>query len=327
MAAHHHPHPHRHRHDASQPRGGHADGHSQHHRNAPRRALIFALALTLGFAAVEAVAGWLAGSLALLSDAGHMVTDSLSLAVALVAAIIALRPPSARMSYGYARVEVLAALFNAGFMFGVILLIGWNAVLRLRSPQPVDGGTVIWIAALGLAVNLLVAWLLSRGDHAHNLNARGALLHVLGDALGSVAALLSGAVIHFTGWLPIDPLLSLGICALIATSTWRLAREAVHTLMEGVPGSVSIAEVGQRMASVEGVLDVHDLHIWSMDSRSPALSAHVTVSELAAWPRQLTELRELLAREFAIDHATLQVETPRQSTVLVRDINGRRRRR
>ena len=132
-------------------------------------------------------------------------------------------------------------------------------------------------------------------------------------------------MIRYTGWTPIDPLLSIGICALIASSTWRLAREAIHTLMEGVPGSMSIAEVGRRMARVEGVIEVHDLHIWSMDSRSPALSAHVTVADLADWPRQLAELRALLKHDFAIGHATLQVETPRQATVLVRDIAGRGR--
>ncbi len=308
----------------------HDDTHGRDHGHgvSSQRILIAALTLTLSFAGVEAIAGWLAGSLALMSDAGHMVTDSLSLGVALIAATIALRPPSERMSYGYSRIEVLAALFNAGFMFGVILLIGWNAIERLHSPKAVDGDTVIWIGALGLAVNLLVARILSRGgSDAHDLNTRGALLHVLGDALGSVAALLAGAVIHFTGWTPIDPLLSIGICVLIAASTWRLAREAIHTLMEGVPGRMSIAEVGRRMAGVEGVLDVHDLHIWSMDSRRPALSAHVTVSDLSAWPRQLVELRAVLEREFSIGHATLQVETLRQGTVLVRDISGRRRRR
>lgn len=314
---HHHGHDHGRKH--VQRAAGQDAASSQH-------ALIAALTLTLVFAGVEAIAGWLAGSLALMSDAGHMVTDSLSLGVALIAATIALRPPSERMSYGYSRVEVLAALFNAGFMVAVILMIGWNAVERLRTPRAVDGDTVIWIGALGLAVNLLVAWILSRGgDHEHDLNTRGALLHVMGDALGSVAALASGLVIRYTGWTPIDPLLSIGICALIAGSTWRLAREAIHMLMEGVPGGMSIAEVGQRMTSVEGVLDVHDLHIWSMDSRHAALSAHVTVADLTAWPRQLIELRAILEHEFSIGHATLQAEFPPQSTVLVRDISDRRR--
>jgi cobalt-zinc-cadmium efflux system protein len=322
-------HGHSHRAGDHHARAHHAhDGHDHHdhHAGAPRRALGLALTITLGFAAVEAVAGWMAGSLALLSDAGHMVTDSLSLGVALLAAAVALRPPSASMSYGYARVEVLAALFNAGFMFAVILMIGWQAVERLRAPQPVDGATVIWIGALGLAINLLVAWILSRdGDAAHNLNTRGALLHVMGDALGSVAALASGVVIRQTGWTPIDPILSIGICALIAGSTWRLAREAIHTLMEGVPAGLSTPEIGRRMAAVAGVVEVHDLHIWSMDARRPALSAHVRVADLADWPRQLDEIRQLLAREFAIEHVTLQPEAQQHATVLLRDIAGRRR--
>lgn len=311
----------------SAPGDGHvgAHQHAHDHRTASRRTLGLALAVTLGFAAIEALAGWIAGSLALMSDAGHMVTDSLSLAVALLAASVASRPASARMSYGYARIEVLAALFNAGFMFAVILLIGWSAALRLRAPQPVDGATVVWVGALGLAINLLVAWILSRGDdRAHDLNTRGALLHVIGDALGSVAALVSGLVIGWTGWTPIDPLLSVAICALIAISTWRLAREALHTLMEGVPQGLSSLEIGRRMAGVAGVIEVHDLHIWSMDSRRAALSAHVMVADLAQWPRQLAELRALLERDFAISHVTLQVETPRHATVLVRDIAGRR---
>lgn len=324
--AHNHGHDHAHHH-AHGDRHAHAHAAPHHHGTAgtPRRALALALAITLSFAAVEAVAGWLAGSLALMSDAGHMVTDSLSLAVALLAATIALRPPTDRMSYGYARIEVLAALFNAGFMVAVILMICWHAVERLHAPQPVDGATVIGIGALGLGVNLLVAWVLSRnGDHAHDLNTRGALLHVLGDALGSVAALASGLVILRTGWTPIDPLLSVGICALIAVSTWRLAREAIHTLMEGVPHGLSTAGIGRRMAAVAGVVEVHDLHVWSMDSRRVALSAHVTVADLAQWPLQLRELRAMLAGEFDIEHVTLQVETPQHATVSLRDIAGRR---
>lgn len=325
--AHDHGHDHAHRHT-------HGDGHvyahagTHHHGHGtagtPRRALALALAITLSFAAVEAISGWIAGSLALMSDAGHMVTDSLSLAVALLAATIALRPPTDRMSYGYARIEVLAALFNAGFMVAVILMICWHAVERLRAPQPIDGATVIGIGALGLGANLLVAWILSRnGGHAHDLNTRGALLHVLGDALGSVAALASGLVILRTGWTPIDPLLSVGICALIAVSTWRLAREAVHTLMEGVPSGLSTPAIGLRMARTEGVLNVHDLHVWSVDSRHAALSAHVTVNSMREWPRILGELRNLLAHEFGIDHVTLQAESPEAARIPLAQI-GRR---
>lgn len=317
----------RHEHPQASRRGhgrghGHAGAreHGHDRTSTSQRTLGLALGVTLGFGAIEAVAGWLAGSLTLMSDAGHMVTDSLSLAVALLAAHFALRPASDHMSYGYARIEVLAALFNSGFMFAVILLIGWNATLRLRAPQPVDGATVVWVGAVGLGVNLLMAWILTRGGAARDLNMRAALLHVMGDALGSIAAVASGLVIGWTGWTPVDPLLSFGICGLIAVSTWRLAREALHTLMEGVPHGLSSPEVGRRMAAVAGVIEVHDLHIWSMDSRRAALSAHVIVADLAQWPRQLAELRALLQRDFAIGHVTLQVETRRHGKVLVRDI-------
>lgn len=333
MNAHHHPHhdhaPHAARKHHSHAHHTHGHGHPhQHGANTSQRALLLALILTFGFAGVEAISGWLAGSLALMSDAGHMVTDSLSLVLAVLAAWVARRPPSERMSWGYARVEVLAALFNAGFMVAVVMFIAWNAVDRLASPQAVDGTTVMWVAAIGLGVNLLVAWILSRGDSDHrDLNTRGALLHVLGDALGSVAALASGLVIRQTGWTPIDPLLSVGICALILVSTLRLAREAIHTLMEGVPLGLSASAVGLRMAGVEGVSNVHDLHIWTVGAGRPALSAHVTVRDMNAWPRVLKELNELLAHEYSIDHATLQPETMPVATVLASSITLQRRKR
>jgi len=282
---------------------------SRHHDHAPHpRALPAALALTLAFAAVEAAAGWWSGSLALLSDAGHMLTDSLALAMATVAARLAHRPPSHRHSFGLARIEVLAALVNAGFMTALILGIAWSAVWRLVEPGDVDinGEVVSYVAAAGLALNLVVGWMLARGGR--DLNTRAALLHVVGDALGSIAALASGITIAFTGWKPIDPLLSLAICALIGLSTWRLAREAVHTLLEGVPAEISLSEVGQRLARVGGVVSVHDLHIWSISSTRAALSAHVVVRDFRDWERLLTSMREILHEEFDIDHVTLQPE-------------------
>lgn len=269
-------------------------------------ALPIALGLTLGFAAVEAVAGWWAASLALLGDAGHMVTDALALGLATIAARLSRRPPSARLSFGLARAEVLAALANAGFMLALVIGIAWTAAVRLAEPRAVHGELVAYVAAAGLTLNLAVAWVLMRGERT--MNTRGALLHVLGDALGSVAALVSGVVIHFTGWTRIDPLLSLLICALILMSSLRLAREAVHTLLEGVPREISLPEVGRRMAQVAGVLSVHDLHIWSISSNQVALSAHVVMRDLSEWQRLLPALRRTLHDEFEIDHVTLQPE-------------------
>lgn len=278
--------------------------HDHHHGHAAY--LPLALAVTLLYAAVEAGAGWWAGSLALLSDAGHMFTDALALALAATAAWAARRQPTARLSFGLQRIEILAALGNAGFMLAVILGIAWSAVDRLLHPAPVHGLAVTAVALVGLAVNLGVAWLLAHGEST--LNTRAALLHVLGDLAGSVAALAAGLVIQFTGWTPADPLLSLLICALILFSTLRLAREAVHALLEGVPPGLTLQEVGCRMASIEGIASVHDLHIWSLSSRSAALSAHVVVRDLAAWPRILDALVHLLHDEFDIAHATLQPE-------------------
>lgn len=291
----------------------HTHDHGHHHAVgvALPNLLPAALALTLLFAGVEAIAGWWAGSLALLGDAGHMLTDSLALGLAVLAAWLARRPPSSTHSYGYARVEVLAALVNAGFMLAVVIGICWSAAARLMTPRPVAGEVVAWVAAAGLLLNAVVAWLLTRGERT--MNVRAALLHVLGDLLGSVAALASGIVISTTGWMPIDPLLSVFICALILVSTLRLAREAVHTLIDGVPDEISLPEVGRTLAATSGVVGVHDLHIWSLSSSRVALSAHVVVKNLSEWERILPRLRHLLEHDFDIQHVTLQPEVPPES--------------
>jgi cobalt-zinc-cadmium efflux system protein len=295
-----------------------------HHVKAPQTALTVALALTLVFAGIEAVAGLWAQSLALLGDAGHMLTDSLALGLAALAASLARRPPSHRHSFGLARIEVLAALVNAGFMFAVVIGIAWTAAQRLLAPRPVAGDTVAVVALAGLAVNIVAAWILSRGEQT--LNTRGALLHVLGDMLGSIAALAAGLVIMLTGWTPIDPLLSILICVLILASTLRLAHEAVHTLIEGVPEEISLPDVARRMAQVPGVLSLHDLHIWALSSSRVALSAHVVVRQFSDWERLLPELRALLHDDFGIDHVTLQPELAAPTVVPLPDPTAPRRR-
>lgn len=279
---------------------GHAAGRGGH-------VLLAALIVTLGFAAVEAGVGWWAGSLALLGDAGHMFSDAMALGIAAFAAWLSKRPPSPRHSYGLARAEIVAALLNGVLMLAVVIGIVVEAVQRLRAPTPVAGGAVTLIAALGLAVNVAVLWLLSRGEH-DDLNRRSAVLHVLGDLLGSVAALLAGAVVYFTGWVAIDPLLSLFICGLIVYSTFQLLREAVHVLMEGVPRHLSLSDVGSAMAQVPGTVSVHDLHIWTLASGRLALSAHVVVRDMGAWTVLLAQQRQLLGERFRIEHVTLQPE-------------------
>jgi len=282
---------------------GHAHGLPN---TSARASLAFATLFTLGFAAVEAGVGLWAGSLALVADAGHMVSDAGALALAAAAAWIAGRPASRLHSYGFGRAEFIAALVNS---VGLLVLVVWlavSAVQRLQDPQPVAGEAVSVTAALGLLINILVAWMLSRGEK--NLNTRAALLHVAGDLLGSVAALIAGVVITFTGWTPIDPLLSLVIGALIVTSSLRLLREALHGLMEGVPLHLSLDEIGRAIASVPGVASVHDLHIWSVASDKAMLSAHLVVENMQRWETVLAEARELLLERYGIEHITLQPE-------------------
>jgi cobalt-zinc-cadmium efflux system protein len=275
--------------------------------------LRLALALTLGFAVVEALAGWWSGSLALLGDAGHMASDSVALGLAAFAAWVGQRPPSARHSYGLLRAEVLVALLNGLLMLVLVTAIVVEAIRRFQDPRPVAGAAVMGVAFVGLIVNLGVAVLLSRGERS--LNVRAALLHVFGDLLASIAALLAGAVITFTGWTPIDPILSLVICALILYSTLRLLREALHVLMEGVPAGIDLERVGRRMAQAPGVVSVHDLHIWTVASGMPALSAHIVLRDIRDWHAVLEGLRTLLRNEYAIEHVTLQPEVPASQTL------------
>ena len=274
------------------------------------RALGAALALTGGFAIVEAVGGWLAGSLALLSDAGHMATDAAALGLALFAQWVARRPPSPRASYGYARAEVLAAFVNA---LALLLLVGFiviEAITRIAQPAPVAGGMVLAIAAVGLAINLGTAWMLSHA--AHSSGVHSALLHVISDALGSVAAIVAGAVIVTTGWTPIDPLLSLLTAVLILRSTWRLLANTTAVLMEGVPAHLDYQAIGTALSQIPGVSGVHDLHVWHMSTWHAALSAHVAIDDGTQWLRVLADARAMLAARFRIDHVTLQPSWPVQ---------------
>lgn len=282
------------------------DHHHHAHGETAGRLMWLAVGLTLVYAAVEAGVGWWAGSLALVADAGHMVNDALALMIAAAASWVGRRPVSPLHSYGLGRAEFVAALINS---LGLLVLVAWisvSAVQRWQTPQAVHGEAVSLTAALGLLINIGVAWLLFRGEQ--NLNTRAALLHVMGDLLGSVAALIAGVVIVFTGWTPIDPLLSLVIGALILVSSLRLLRQALHGIMEGVPLHLSLEEIGREMAGVPGVISVHDLHVWSVTSEDIMLSAHLTVADLGRWEGILAESRKLLHERFGIDHVTLQPE-------------------
>jgi len=287
------------------------------------QALRRAAVLTIAFAAVEALGGWWTGSLALVSDAGHMVTDGAALALAALAGWLANRPPSRLHTYGFGRAEIFAAVFNSATMLVIGAAIAYEATLRLAQPREVQGAVAAAIALAGLALNLgIMKWL---SPHKHDMNARAAALHVLGDTLGSVGALVSGIVIALTGWTPADPIAALFICVLIAVSSLRLLREAVHALMEGVPLKLSVDAVGIEIARQEGVLSVHDLHIWTLSGSRVALSAHVVVRDLAGWDRTLHALRHVLHEHFGIEHVTLQPESPAATEARVAVPDPRRR--
>ncbi|MQA17920.1 cation diffusion facilitator family transporter [Rugamonas rivuli] len=287
----------------------HRDGDAQHvHFNVQRSqsVLAWSLALTLGFAVVEVVTGFMSNSLALISDAGHMVTDAAALGLALLAQLIAKRPPSARHSFGFGRAEALAAFVNSLVLLLLVGWIGYEAVQRFSQPQQVQGGTVFIVAGIGLLINLVLAYILSRGDS--NMNTRAALVNVIGDLLGSVAALIAGAVIYYTGWMQIDPLLSIFVALLILKSTIDVLRESYHFLMEGVPKHIDYLEVGADLGQIDGVRSVHDLHVWDMSPGQPALIGHVEIDDLARWPDILQAIKAMLLEKHGIDHITLQAE-------------------
>ena len=284
----------------------HHHHHPAHSKRSAQRAYGIALAVTFAYAIVEAAGGVWSGSLALVSDSGHMFSDALSLGLAAAAARLAQRPVGHRHSYGWARAEVIGALLNGLLMVGIVIWLVVEAVQRLLHPQPVAALGMLWIAFVGLIVNAGVAYVL--GHSEESLNRRAALLHVLGDLVSSLAALIAGAVIYYTGWLAIDPILSLVIGALILFSTLNLLRETLHVLMEGVPQAVDFGSIGAALATVPGVKRVHDLHVWTIASHRIALSAHLEIVPLAEWPRVLRDSRELLHERFGIDHVTLQPE-------------------
>ncbi|MDH5228642.1 MAG: cation diffusion facilitator family transporter [Gammaproteobacteria bacterium] len=285
----------------------HHHSHGHHHHGGSNKALLFALVLTLLFAFVEVAGGLWADSLALLGDASHMFSDTFALGLALFAAWLAKKPPSVTHSYGLMRAEVVAAMFNGVFMLIIVGAIVFHAIERLNNPHQVQGMTVMIVAGIGMVVNIFAAYILMRGED--DLNTRGALLHVMGDLLGSVAALLSGLLIHFFGWQMVDPILSVLICILILGSTLRLLREALNIVMEGVPSHLNLEDIGMAMANVDNVRSVHDLHVWTLASGKIALSAHIMMDGLQQWPAILRETQQLLHEQYEIEHITLQPET------------------
>lgn len=294
----HQTHLHEHRHgDAS---------HRHYFEDKSQKILAWALGLTIFFAAVELIFGFVSNSLALISDAGHMVTDSAALGLALLAQVIAKRPPTAKNSFGFGRAEALAAFVNGLIMLAVIAWIFYEAIQRLSSPEIVQGKAVIVVASIGLAINVLVAYILSHDKQS--VNTKAALVHVMGDLLGSIAAIVAGIVISYTAWMQIDPLLSMFVSLLILKSTFAVLAESYHFLMEGVPHHIDYLQIGVDLENLDGVISVHDLHVWDMSPGHPALIGHLEVTDLSVWPTIMSNVKTLLLQKYKIDHVTLQPE-------------------
>lgn len=301
-AGHHHSHHHGALH-------AHKKGDAQHQHfleETNRKILLFALLFTLAFAFVEVGAGFFSNSLALISDAGHMVTDVASLGLAILAQYVSRRPPSSKHSFGFGRAEALAAFVNGIAMVILVIWIATEAITRFYTPHPVQGSVVTVVAFIGLIVNVIVAYLLSRDKTS--MNTRSALVHVMGDMLGSIAALLAGIVIEYTGWMQIDPILSLLVCVLLIKSTSDVLKESYHFLMEGVPLHINYVQVGQDLAEIPAVVSVHDLHVWEMTPGHPALMGHIEIHNLLDWPLTMVQIKQMLFEKHGIDHVTIQPE-------------------
>lgn len=289
---------------------GGADGHAAT-RAEDRRRLALVLAITSSVVAVEAFGAWWTGSLALLADAGHMLTDAAGIVLALSASLLATRPPDPRRTWGYHRAEIIAAGINAAVLLGLCGYLLVAAILRLIEPVSVDAAGMSGFAAVALAANV-ASMLVLMGNRGNSLNMKGAYLEVLSDSLGSVAALTAGLVVWLTGFDRADPIASLVIAVLVVPRAASLLRDAMRVLLEAAPHDLDVEEVREHLSRVDGVLDVHDLHAWTITSGMPALSAHVTLSDEALAVRGvgevLDELTGCVAEHFGVDHATFQVE-------------------
>lgn len=285
----------------------HTHGSHEAHGATTGTRLGITLSLTGCIVVTEAIGGWISGSLALLADAGHMLTDFLALIIAFAALKLASKPADRRRTYGYRRLEILAALVNGVALVVVSSSIVYEAIHRFAKPAPVDVGLMSIVAAVGLGANL-AGLLLLRGER-QNLNVRGAFLHILGDTLSSVGVLVAAGIIALTGWTPLDPILSILIACVIVFTSFGLLREVIDVLLEAAPRGIDTERVRDSIGSVEGVDEVHDLHVWSITSGLPALSAHVVVSDPACDGHAILEaIQERLRSEYAIDHSTLQIE-------------------
>ena len=284
--------------------GGHGHGHGPADYG---RAFAIGIVLNLLFVGIEATYGLLSNSLSLLADAGHNLSDVLGLLLAWIATVLARRVPTARRTYGLRRSSILASLGNALLLLAAVLGIGWEAIVRLRNPEPIASGTVMVVAGIGILVNGLTAWLFASGSK-RDLTVRGAFLHMAADAAVSAGVVLAALAIRYTGWLWLDPVTSLAIAAVITLGTWGLLRDSIDLSLDAVPRHIDPAAVEAYLASLPGVLAVHDLHIWAMSTTEVALTVHLVKPDAVVDDALLSRIGGDLAARFGIGHATVQLE-------------------
>lgn len=293
---------------------------NHNHHSTRKNTVFYAAIFIAAFGVIEALFGLWSGSLTLLSDAGHMGADALALILAAFAAWIRYLPTTSKHTYGFGRIEILASWLSSMLLIIIIVSIAIEAIHRLNTPTVIASKPVIIVAIIGLVINVITAWILHRGEKT--LNTRAALLHVMGDLLGSVAVLISGIIIYFTNWTMIDPILSIFICILILISTISLLRESMLVLMEGTPSNIDFAKVSQTVKNIDGVQTIHDLHIWTLTSGVTLLTAHVVVSDHMPWQQIIDNIRTTIQKNFDITHSTIQIETPNQAVPCI-DCNSK----
>lgn len=274
-------------------------------KDSNKKILTIIMVVTMVFATVEFLGGIWSGSLTLISDSFHMITDSAAILLALVMASISQKPANNKYSYGHGRAEVIGALFNGLFMIGVIAYLIYEGINRIITPQPIQSIALILIASGGLLVNLFAIYMLK---DSHSLNTKAALIHVIGDLLGSIAAIAAGIIIYFTGMTIFDPIISLIVSAILIYPTYNILKQSFHILMDGVPLHINYEDVGLEIDGIDGVISTHDLHIWTMTSEHVSLSAHVQIKSMTEWDSILSNIQLMLAEKFGITHVTLQPE-------------------
>lgn len=293
-------------HDIPHNHDGHSHDHAEMIRDTSGKVLFWCLIATFSFSLVEGITGWLINSIALQSDAVHMMTDAAGLMIAYFANVISRRPANVNLTFGYGKAEVLGALINCMFTTVLTIWLLFEVIQRFFTPVKVEGGALFIVASLGFLVNGVIVWVLSK--NSNSLNTKAAMIHAMGDLFGSLVAIVAGAIIYFTSWSIVDPILSLVVIILLIVSNFKLIKKSAIILMAGVPEHLDYEQVGHDLKSINGLVDVHDLHIWYISANQSALAAHVVACKLDEWPEILVNCQKMLLEKYQISHVTLQAE-------------------